>query len=57
MHIKYERDQETIMWLVFAITAALLWGLNYSLAEKVLQSISPVTLLALEMLVGAIVFY
>lgn len=44
------------MWLVFAITAALLWGLNYSLAERVLQSISPVTLLALEMLVGALVF-
>ncbi|CEK11873.1 DMT family transporter [Legionella hackeliae] len=44
------------MWLVFAVTAALLWGLNYSLAEKVLRSISPLTLLALEMLAGALVF-
>ncbi|KTC76755.1 DMT family transporter [Legionella brunensis] len=44
------------MWLIFAIAAALLWGLNYSLAEKILHSISPVTLLALEMLIGAIIF-
>ncbi|KTD22167.1 transport protein [Legionella lansingensis] len=44
------------MWLIFAIVAAVLWGLNYSLAEKVLRSISPITLLALEMLLGAIVF-
>ncbi|WED43264.1 DMT family transporter [Legionella cardiaca] len=45
------------MWLVFAITAALLWGLNYSLAEKILQSISPVTLLAFEMLIGGFLFF
>ncbi|MBX3709697.1 MAG: DMT family transporter [Gammaproteobacteria bacterium] len=44
------------MWLTFAILAAILWGLNYALAEKILQNISPVTLLALEMLVGAICF-
>lgn len=44
------------MWLVFAIIAALLWGLNYSLTERILQSISPITLLALEMLTGAFIF-
>ena len=44
------------MWLTYALIAALLWGLNYTLAEKILHSISPVTLLALEMLTGAIVF-
>lgn len=44
------------MWLIFAITAAILWGLNYSLAEKILHDISAITLLALEMLIGAILF-
>lgn len=44
------------MWLTFAIIAAILWGFNYALAEKILYSISPVTLLALEMLCGAILF-
>lgn len=44
------------MWFTFAIFAAILWGFNYTLAEKVLRSISPITLLALEMLIGAILF-
>jgi drug/metabolite transporter (DMT)-like permease len=44
------------MWLTYAVLAAILWGLNYSLAEKILQSISPFTLLALEMLTGGIFF-
>lgn len=44
------------MWIVFALLAALLWGLNYSLAEKLLHSLSIFTLLALEMLLGAMVF-
>ena len=44
------------MWLTFALFAALLWGLNYALAEKVLYSIAPTTLLALEMLCGAVFF-
>lgn len=45
------------MWLFCAFLAAILWGLNYSLAEKILRSISPMTLLALEMLSGALVFF
>ncbi|KTD27990.1 MULTISPECIES: DMT family transporter [Legionella] len=44
------------MWLTYAILAAILWGFNYALAEKILRSISPVTLLALEMFFGAIFF-
>lgn len=44
------------MWIVLAISAAILWGMNYSIAEKVLASISPITLLALEMALGALVF-
>lgn len=44
------------MWFTFAIFAAILWGFNYALAERILNSISPVSLLALEMIIGAIVF-
>jgi drug/metabolite transporter (DMT)-like permease len=46
----------TNAWIIYAVLAAILWGLNYSLAEKLLQSISPITLLALEMLTGSIIF-
>ena len=45
------------MWLTYAILAAILWGLNYTLAERLLNSISPTTLLAFEMLVGTISFF
>jgi len=45
------------MWLSFAIIAACLWGLNYALTEKILHSISPMTLLAFEMLIGAVSFF
>lgn len=45
------------MWLVYAFSAAVLWGLSYALAEKILAFISPVTLLALEMLLGGLIFF
>jgi drug/metabolite transporter (DMT)-like permease len=44
------------MWLFYAILAAILWGFNYALAEKILHSISTATLLAMEMLVGGVLF-
>lgn len=44
------------MWIIYALLAAILWGLNYSLSERILNSISPVTLLALEMTTGGILF-
>jgi drug/metabolite transporter (DMT)-like permease len=45
------------MWLTYAVSAAILWGLNYSLTERLVRSISPTTLLAFEMLIGAIGFF
>ena len=42
------------MWLLLALTASLLWGLNYVLAEKAMLRISPLTLMALELFVGAV---
>ncbi len=45
------------MWLIYAVLAAILWGLSYTLDEKVFQShISPLTLLACSMLIGGIIF-
>ena len=44
------------MWLYFALIAAILWGFNYALAERILSHISAFTLLAFEMLVGAVIF-
>lgn len=44
------------MWIVYALLAAILWGLNYSLSERILNSISPVSLLAMEMVIGGIFF-
>jgi drug/metabolite transporter (DMT)-like permease len=43
------------MWLLLAMTASLLWGLNYVLAEKAMQYISPFTLMALEVLAAGLV--
>src|SRR4029077_12353880 len=45
------------MWIIYAILAAVIWGLNYTLDEKVLKSnISPYTLLACIGLVGGLIF-
>ncbi|MFY7697844.1 MAG: EamA family transporter [Legionella sp.] len=44
------------MWWMVALLAALFWGINYTLTEKILSNIAPVTLLALEALVSALTF-
>ncbi|HXE71416.1 MAG TPA: DMT family transporter [Candidatus Nitrosotenuis sp.] len=45
------------MWLLYALAASILWGLNYTLNERVFQHrISPITLLALQALVGSLVY-
>lgn len=45
------------MWLVYAILAAVFWGLHYSIAEKLFQHVYPVTILAIEMLFGSLLFF
>ena len=46
-----------MMWLVFAISAAVIWGLNYSLDEKILQNkVSPYILLLIQATVAVIVY-
>lgn len=42
------------MWFIYAIVAAILWGINYSLAEKIGERISLLTLLAFEMLLSVL---
>lgn len=45
------------MWLVYAVTAAIIWGLNYTLDGKILENgVSPLVLLAAQCTLGAIVF-
>lgn len=44
------------MWIIYAIIAAVLWGFNYSISERILGSLAPSSLLALEMLIGTVVF-
>lgn len=45
------------MWLIYAVMGALIWGLDYTLSERIFKyKISPVTILALQMGIGAIIF-
>lgn len=46
------------MWLIYAIVASMIWGLDYALGERIFRSkISPYSLLALQMLFGAVLFF
>jgi len=40
------------MWIIFALTASILWGLDYTLTESVLKKISFPTLLSIELFFG-----
>jgi drug/metabolite transporter (DMT)-like permease len=43
------------MWMVYALAAAALWGLEYALLGRLFSGrLSPLTILALQMAVGAI---
>lgn len=45
------------MWLIYALLAAIIWGLNYTLDERIFKSsISPLTLLAMQAWAAAIIF-
>lgn len=45
------------MWLVYALIAAMIWGLNYTLEERVFKfQISPLTLLAAQGWLSAFIF-
>ena len=45
------------MWFYFALSASILWGLNYALYEKLLQHISYHMLLGVNMTVSAIMMF
>ena len=40
------------MWILYSIVAAVLWGLDYSLTEKVVKKIPFASLLTIELFVG-----
>jgi drug/metabolite transporter (DMT)-like permease len=44
------------MWLLYAIIAAMLWGLNYSLNERVFEKeVAPATLLVFQAMAGMVI--
>ena len=46
------------MWLLYAIIAAILWGLSYSLTERIFKdNITLYTLLSIQMIFGGIFFF
>jgi len=47
---------EITMWIILSLAAAMIWGLDYLFAEKVLQKISIPTFLALELSAAALTF-
>ena len=45
------------MWIIFALSASILWGLNYTLNAKLLKSVNASSLLLGQMLFGSILFF
>ena len=43
-------------WLYYAILAAIVWGLSYTISGEILLHISTITLLTLQMLFSTIIF-
>lgn len=44
------------MWFYYALSASLLWGLNYTLNAKLLKSVSAMSLMIYQMVLGSIIF-
>lgn len=45
------------MWIVYALMASVVWGLDYVLAEKFFRErVSPISFLALQSLTAALIF-
>lgn len=46
------------MWLVYAMAAAIIWGLDYALYERIFSNkISPITMLVFQLLFGFLLFF
>lgn len=43
-------------WLYYAIIAAIIWGMSYTISGEILLHISTITLLMLQMLFSALIF-
>ena len=43
------------MWILYAITASIFWGIDYALTGEVLKSIQFTTLLSIELFIGFLV--
>lgn len=45
------------MWIIFALSASIIWGLNYTLNAKLLKSVNASSLILGQMLFGSILFF
>jgi drug/metabolite transporter (DMT)-like permease len=45
------------MWIIYAILAAAVWGLDYAVGEKLIKKISTTSLLLIDMFVGVFFFF
>lgn len=46
------------MWLLYAVISAIIWGVDYSVGEEILnKKISPITLLAFQTVFGGIFLF
>ena len=44
------------MWFYYALSASVLWGLNYTLNAKLLKSVSAMSLMIYQMVLGSMIF-
>jgi drug/metabolite transporter (DMT)-like permease len=44
------------MWFYYALSASILWGLNYTLNAKLLKSVSAMSLMIYQMILGSLIF-
>lgn len=45
------------MWFIYAVFAAMIWGLNYALCELVLEKISVFSFLAFSFFLSSMIFF
>jgi len=45
------------MWIIYSLSASVMWGLTYVINEEIFKKISPVPLLAITMFVSSLVFF
>jgi drug/metabolite transporter (DMT)-like permease len=45
------------VWIIFALLAALLWGFNYVLIDKLVRKVSPATIFTIQLLIASLIMF